>query len=70
MRRKLAVLLFYKWFRHWDHRLAELLPPRIVFIVLLRVYQDALRNHGFTSKAESLPEAIDDWGRRAYPLDR
>lgn len=53
--------------RSWDIYLANRLPPRIVFLVLLRVYQDDLREHKFGKTEGSLERAVNEWGKRAYP---
>lgn len=53
--------------RSWDIFIGNRLPARIVFIVLLRVYQDYLREHGLGNTDRSLERAVNDWGKRAYP---
>jgi hypothetical protein len=53
--------------RSWDIFIGNRLPARIVFIVLLRVYQDDLRQHGYGKTGDSLERAVNDWGKRAYP---
>lgn len=41
-------------FRSWDIYIGNRLPARIVFVVLLRVYQDYLHQHGHGNTDRSL----------------
>jgi len=61
MRRK------YDWWCSFDIFIGNRLPARIVFVVLLRVYQDYLRQHNHGDTDHSLEHAVNDWGKRAYP---
>lgn len=51
----------------WDIFIGNRLPARIVFVVLLRVYSDYLREHGHGQTDRSLERAVNEWGKRAYP---
>lgn len=54
----------------WDIWLGYHLPPKVVFAVLMRVYQDYLRVHGYGNTDHSLERALVEWGKKARPLPK